>query len=701
MDVEFTDAVLPEGFLSSVAESLSQLAEFLEPPPPQIQDYVDTRYVATQMTNSVHRLDQETTIERKDIAHQLKDECLRIQSELEYCLMEEPDFSCRLVRPISFYLNTSSALVDYLSKSIDPYESLHWFRDIPNEVPRPFMSASALRFALQARYLEDVVGPEVAALAEEGDIVHYPFFRNEHCLLLHILSNYSASAVNLEKWCMLFKGRTVMDLRRYLAFLYEVFLMTSDAAEQKTAIQMQQTVVLTDSRLFDVNRLPSQVHILHRTRPRLADARKRTVDGFIPQRCLNLKLFHGIAKRPRLDGVFAMKAGGARCQSASFTSSHIPFLCKDPLSTRNRVAACSSADSHNAWIVDLDSGTVSFLNGHEKAVNDIQFSCGGEFAVTCSVDGSVGVFDALAGTLINSVPAHSKNALLIATHGSNSRVFSTCGEDGYIRLFEIGDSVVKWKDDLLVPVPKSFVRGSARRIRKCHTMSFGSLEYQDCLIAGIEQDKRGILQVFDVKRCVRIGSWDAHPDMVSCISSSPVNPVLAATGGETDGCVRVWDLRSAQPCLSFPAYNGVVVNSVMFSPVRETLIASTRSDCLVHVYDTRRLTGPVLEYKHDQNLQRVPGNSVACTGANHAVFSPCGTRLFSTGEDSGVYIWDILSGCIMQRLMCPLALSSEHSAVVIGHNAEWVAACADNAYLHLWTDIRAGYSFPSEYVLVV
>jgi WD40 repeat protein len=367
----------------------------------------------------------------------------------------------------------------------------------------------------------------------------------------------------------------------------------------------------------------------------------------------------------------------------------------------------------NALIIDLDSGSLAYCEGHRAQVNDIQWSSDGSFVFTAGNDGNIGAFRD-NGSCVAFATCHFNRVALLATHLSDPHVFVSAGGDETLKLWRLNNEngTIEWHDDLLLPAPRyvepylrdaASVRDDHPRFRTSHAVLFSRWR-SELLISGTQVEKHGCLDLYDVNCSTRLLRLWAHADMISCVDQNACDPWIVATGGETDNYVRVFDLRTGKRVSDLIDSREkdrphATINFVQFSPTAPHIVAACRTDCVVEVYDSRKSSCPVHVFRHEKSSLRTRPQSRAgeYTGANHARFSPCGRFLFSCGEDSGVRVWS-LTGVHCDNLaylQTPPQLIAESSALVVGHEGDYVLACSDNGFVHLWSVPGTDYKLPA------
>ena len=176
-----------------------------------------------------------------------------------------------------------------------------------------------------------------------------------------------------------------------------------------------------------------------------------------------------------------------------------------------------------AGILDLDTGLIRALAGHDDAVNDIAFDRGGGRIVTASSDGSARVWDADSGAELRRLMPESGGALLGVALSPDAGVIATGGADGKARLWDAGT-------------------GKQLRVVDAHREGVRWLDFDRSggrVVTSSDDDTAAEWEAATGRELARMSGhggdvWDARfcPDDASVLTTS------------SDGTARLWDAGS-------------------------------------------------------------------------------------------------------------------------------------------------------------
>jgi WD40 repeat protein len=249
------------------------------------------------------------------------------------------------------------------------------------------------------------------------------------------------------------------------------------------------------------------------------------------------------------------------------------------------------------------------LGGHTGAVTSLAFSGDGKLMATGSADRIVRLWDAASGT-VRALPrmAHTNQVRCVAFSPLGDRLASA-GDDGKVYLWD--------------PATGRLVRGLD------HPKGVVAVAFS-CdgkLLASGGFDAK--VRLWDVDKDQPPRTLDGHTDVVWSVAFSPVQNVLATTGGPPTGPgeLKLWDVATGAAKTPFPTQPDQL-NAVCFSPDGKRLASASR-DQKVILWDAQ--TGNILRrFEHPADVLSV-------------AFSPDGGALVSGGSDRAVRLWDLES----------------------------------------------------------
>ncbi len=285
-------------------------------------------------------------------------------------------------------------------------------------------------------------------------------------------------------------------------------------------------------------------------------------------------------------------------------------------------------------------GDRGLLQGHTKAVYDLDFNRDGSRLVSVSHDMTVRVWDVAAQAELFALSGHTD--LVVAVDWSPAGdVIASGGYDGTLRLWSpvtgaalaVIEAGGGWVDDV------AFNRDGS-------------------ILASATRD--GVLRLWDLASGASVAAVDAHPGGVSAVKWSPDGSLIATAG--RDGRLRLWrdDLT---PVLDIPAH-GDVIYDLAWNPVDGTLATASWDDVGVWSAADGRplhtLTGV------DRRVY-------------HVAWNPDGTVMATVNWDSTVRLWDVAAETV-------IASQPEHMDVIVwvGWDHDEVRAATLDGRLLIW-----------------
>ncbi|KAG2386564.1 hypothetical protein C9374_002308 [Naegleria lovaniensis] len=319
------------------------------------------------------------------------------------------------------------------------------------------------------------------------------------------------------------------------------------------------------------------------------------------------------------------------------------------------------------------------FKGHKENVKCVEFiGKQGLYLASCSSDHTIKIWNTLAHPNVitlnssNEKPedstspvAKSENhssilestsyenePLIVSLEGHSNRVWDlSCSSSGNLLASASSDGTVKIWD------VKNIIEnnGQNRVVNNCsHSIEFNTTGVKSDLYS-VEFDPNGkyiatggydnVVILYDLEKNAVVKRFEGHRSSVCSVVFNPFGNLLI-TGGK-DKSIKFWDITSGECIASIDKHLGEVTG-LQVSKTGDKLLSCSK-DNLNRLWDVRKLES---NSTNQQSLvqQKFKGHQNAYKNFIRCKFGPKERVVMSGSEDGYVYIWDSLTGQLVQKL---------------------------------------------------
>nr|DAC74094.1 TPA_exp: guanine nucleotide-binding protein subunit beta protein [Thraustochytrium sp. LLF1b] len=258
------------------------------------------------------------------------------------------------------------------------------------------------------------------------------------------------------------------------------------------------------------------------------------------------------------------------------------------------------------------------LTGHHHFVEDVVISSDGQFALSCSWDSTLRLWDLNTGATTRRFVGHKKDVLSVAFSPDNRQIVS-CGRDKTIKLWNtLGECKYTITDDQ-------------------HTEWISCVRFSPSvsnpLIVSAGWDK--LVKVWNLSNCKLRTNLIGHEGYLNSVTVSP-DGSLCASGGK-DGTAMLFDLSEGKLLYKLDAND--IIYSLVFSPNRYWLCAATGSS--IKIWDLEsKVTVADLRLESEDDMPN--GKRFTPPHCTSLAWSADGSTLFAGYTDSLIRVYSVV-----------------------------------------------------------
>jgi len=261
------------------------------------------------------------------------------------------------------------------------------------------------------------------------------------------------------------------------------------------------------------------------------------------------------------------------------------------------------------------------LRGHSHFVQDVIISQDGQFALSCSWDSTLRLWDLAQGKTTKRFIGHAKDVLSVAFSSDNRQIVSG-SRDKTIKLW-----------NTLAECKYTITEDGHTEWVSCVRFSPGS---QSPLIVSGGWDK--LVKVWSLSHCKLKCDLKGHTGYINTVTVSP-DGSLCASGGK-DQTAMLWDLNEGKHLYSLPAED--VIHALVFSPSRYWLCAATQSGIKIWDLESKTIVDTLNpDAVAEPQFQPSANGKKQIPSCISLCWSCDGQFLYSGYTDSNIRVWRV------------------------------------------------------------
>jgi WD40 repeat protein len=252
------------------------------------------------------------------------------------------------------------------------------------------------------------------------------------------------------------------------------------------------------------------------------------------------------------------------------------------------------------------------LQGHESAINSVQYSPDGkQILTTANGEGPIRVWDATTGKVL-LILGDREHGVSMAQYSPDGTQFVTPGHDGIAQLWNS-----KTGKELMI------LRGHDQDIRIVQFSPNG----KQLVTVGYDATFEATLRVWNTTTGEEVAVLRGHERTINSVQYSPDG--MQVVTASDDGTARVWDLATFQE-LAILRGHGSMVHSAWYSPDGQQIVTASQ-DKTARVWDVASGKEILILRGHEDVV-------------HNARYSPNAKQIVTASEDHTARVWDATTG---------------------------------------------------------
>jgi len=351
----------------------------------------------------------------------------------------------------------------------------------------------------------------------------------------------------------------------------------------------------------------------------------------------------------------------------------------------DQLVSCSLDGTLRLW--DLETGICRhILTNHTHYVLHVEYSPQGDQVASASSDKTLRIWDSVTGGCLGTLIGHDGYVLYV-TYASNGKQIASGSRDCTVRLWNVET-------------------GECSHILIGHSDWVKAIAYspEGDQVASASQDKT--VRLWDVETGVCRHILTGHDCEINCVAYSPSGTRIAA--GSEDGTVRLWDVETGI-CLHALTCHANIITGIVYSSNGNQITTWSR-DKTVRLWDVSagasRLVSigdnsgvldvkcspkgdliAIASYDSTIGLWDVETGTCSSTLRGHSrtvstvAFSPQGDQVASGGLDNSVRLWNVKTSTCLHTL---LGHGGSVQRVVYSPQGDHVASASQDTTIRMW-----------------